>query len=110
MTPRVSVRLFPPQAARLDELAAARGMTRSALLRTLILEATLPGGGCIVVKQRIGGRDAKDHLAARGGRPAPPARAAECGVLPRREFGGHGDQLREGLWGGRVQGGLRSGG
>jgi hypothetical protein len=42
MTPRVSVRLFPPQAARLDELAEARGVTRSALLRTLILEATMP--------------------------------------------------------------------
>ena len=43
------------------------------------------------------------------GRRAPLARAVECGVLPAG-FGGHGDQLREGLWGGRVQGGLRSGG
>ena len=46
----------------------------------------------------------------------PPARAAECGGLGVAVFGGqagfgvHGDQLREGLWGGRVQGGLRSGG
>ena len=30
----------------------------------------------------IGGWDAKDPLAARGGRRAPPARAAECGVPP----------------------------
>src|SRR5687768_2963040 len=42
MTPRVSVRLFPPQAERLDALAEARGMTRSELLRTLVLEATVP--------------------------------------------------------------------
>ena len=42
MTPRVSVRLFPPQAERLDALAEARGMTRSELLRTLVFEATLP--------------------------------------------------------------------
>ena len=42
MTTRVSVRLFPPIAERLDALAEARGMTRSELLRTLVLEATVP--------------------------------------------------------------------
>ncbi len=45
MTPcRVSVRLFPPQADRLERLAEARGMTRSGVLRALVLEATLPAG------------------------------------------------------------------
>ena len=39
---RLSVRLFPPQAERLDALAEARGVTRSELLRTLVLEATVP--------------------------------------------------------------------
>lgn len=39
---RLSVRLFPPQAERLDALAQARGMSRSELLRTLVFEATLP--------------------------------------------------------------------
>ena len=42
MTTRVSVRLFPPIAERLGALAEARGMTRSELLRTLVLEATVP--------------------------------------------------------------------
>ena len=48
MTTRVSVRLFPPQAARLDALAGARGMTRSELLRTLILEATMPADATVI--------------------------------------------------------------
>jgi hypothetical protein len=42
MARRISVRLFAPQAERLDELAEARGMSRSAMLRALVLEATLP--------------------------------------------------------------------
>ena len=59
-------------------------------------------------------RDARSSLgygnwASRGGRPGPPARAAECAVLPAG-LDGHGDQLREGLWGERVQEALRSGG
>ncbi len=39
---RISVRLFTPQAEALDELAEARGMSRSATLRELVLAATLP--------------------------------------------------------------------
>lgn len=42
MTRRVSVRLFAPQADRLKELAEARGLSRSATLRALVLEATVP--------------------------------------------------------------------
>ena len=42
MTTAGQVRLFPPIAERLDALAEASGMTRSELLRTLVLEATMP--------------------------------------------------------------------
>jgi hypothetical protein len=38
---RLTVRLFPPQAERLEALAEARGMPRSRLLRMLVMEATL---------------------------------------------------------------------
>jgi hypothetical protein len=38
----MTVRLFPPQAERLEELAEARGTSRSHILRELVLEATLP--------------------------------------------------------------------
>ena len=38
--------------------------------------------GAWEVQATIGGWDAKDHLAARGGRRALPARAGECAVLP----------------------------
>ena len=69
-----------------------------------------------IATKAVKATDARCGWAPRGGRRAPPARAAECGGLGvaafggQAGFGGHGDQLREGLWGERVQGGLRSGG
>jgi hypothetical protein len=42
MGERVSVRLSPLLLERLDDLAAARGMTRSACLRALVAEGVLP--------------------------------------------------------------------
>lgn len=53
MLERVSVRLSPALLGRLDELAKARGLSRSALLRALVADAALLPGERVPSKREL---------------------------------------------------------